>query len=327
MTQQENLVSIGYFGKIPSRDDFIKAADNANLISVVDSWLTRSMELIATDPRWKAIYDSVPPMHFAVASTQTPRAVAGHLIASRDQAERRFPFISIGALRIEQPAEFLLYSPLLIGRLWNRLEIQTNMVVQAEDASEPLQDLCASDVVLNLGSQSYQGAFAGFMENHTLFALSEMLVPGGYLGDLRQLILALGLLLHPVMASGASRLDKSLVLPLPENLNHRYFVASVWMHFVSPFLFKADFELAIVITQMNDKHVLVIGFDGASARMLQAIMDPMTGKGYHIDFDDTSWVENSISADYRLEQLSSYLAQPMLQLNTALSHFKEIFLG
>ena len=327
MSQQSNLISIGYFGKVPTRGDFIKATDNANLINLVDGWLTRSMELLAVEPRWKSIYDGVAPMHFAVASTRSQHAVAGHLIASRDQAERRFPFISLGSLQVEQPADFLPYSPLVLGRLWNRLEIQTSQVMQAEDASESLQRLCASDVLLDLGAQSYHSAFADFLESHTLNTVREMLAQGGYTGDLRQLILALGLLLHPVMASGTSRLDKSLVLPLPRDLQQRYYVAAFWMHLISPFLFKADFELALLVTRMKDRHIMILGFDGASPRTLQAVMDPPAAQGHHIYFDDTDWVEDAITADYRLGQLSSYLAQPSLQLSTALSHFKEIFLG
>jgi type VI secretion system protein ImpM len=327
MSEQANLISIGYFGKVPTRGDFIKATDNANLIGLVDSWLTRAMELLSAEPRWKSIYDSVAPMHFAVAATRTQRAVAGHLRASRDQADRRFPFISLGALQITQPADFLPYCPLILGRLWNRLEIQTSQVMQAEDASESLQQLCTNDVLLDIGAQSYHGVFDDFLDGHTLNALREMLMQGGYDGDLRRLIMALGLLLHPVMASGASRLDKSLVLPLPRDLQQRDYVAALWMHFISPFLFKADFELALIITRLGERHIMIVGFDGASPRTLQAVMDPPAGHGHHIGFDDTDWVENAIAADYRLERLSSYLAQPALQLGTALSHFREIFLG
>lgn len=327
MTQNANLISIGYFGKVPTRGDFIKATDNANLIGMVDEWLTRAMELLATDPRWKTIYDGITPMHFAVTATRTPRAIAGHLVASRDQADRRFPFISLGTLQIPQPAEFLPFSPLVLGRLWNRLEIQTSLVMQAVDASEPLQQLCASDVLLDISTQSYRSAFIDFLESHTLTALREALVRSGYVLELRQLILALGLLLHPVMASGASRLDKSLVLPLPNDLHQRYFVAAFWMHLVTPFLLKADFELALIITRINDKYVMIIGFDGASSRTLQSVMHPLSVQGHHIDFVDTQWVENTISSDYRLSRLSSYLAQPLLQLDSVLSHFKEVFLG
>ncbi len=327
MSHPAHFVSIGYFGKVPTRGDFIKATDNPNLINLIDDWLTRSMELFSVEPRWKTIYDNIAPMQFAILATRNPHALAGHLVASRDQADRRFPFVSFGAFQITQPGELLPYTPLMLSHLWSRLEIQTNQVMQAEDASNALQQLCTNDILLDLSVDNHEILFNDFMANHTLSALHDMLSVGGYHGNLRQIILALGLLLHPVMASGASRLDKSLVLPLPRDIQQRYLVAALWMQIISPFLLKADFELTLLVTRLDNRQVLIIGFDGASPRTLQATMDPPAGTGHHIGFEDTAWVENAISSDYRLERLSSYLAQPSLQLDTAVSHFKEIFLG
>lgn len=328
MSHPNNFVSIGYFGKVPTRGDFIKATDNPNLTILIDEWLTRAMELFNTEPRWKSLYDHIAPMQFAILATRNQHALAGHLVASRDQADRRFPFVSFGAFQISQPSELLPYTPLMLGRLWSRLEIQTNQVMQAEDASNALQQLCTNDILLDFNMTNHAATLDEFLSSNTLSTLHNMLSAGGYQGDVRQIILALGLLLHPVMASGASRLDKSLVLPLPRDIQQRYLVAALWMKIISPFLLKADFELALLITRWdNQRQILIIGFDGASPRTLQAAMDPPAGTGHHIGFEETSWVENAISADYRLERLSSYLAQPGLQLDTAVSHFKEIFLG
>ncbi len=327
MSHPTQYVSIGYFGKVPTRGDFIKATDNPNLINLVDDWLTRTMELLTTEPRWKIIYDNIAPIQFAILATRNQHALAGHLVANRDQADRRFPFVSLGTFQVAQPGELLPYMPLILGRLWSRLEIQTNQVMQAEDASDALQQLCTNDILLDFSALNHETALNDFMAKHTLNALHDMLIAGGYHGNLRQIILALGLLLHPVMASGASRLDKSLVLPLPRDIQQRYLVAALWMQIISPFLLKADFELTILITRLDNRQVLIIGFDGASPRTLQATMDPSAGTGHHIGFEDTAWVENAISTDYRLERLSSYLTQPSLQLDTAASHFKEIFLG
>lgn len=327
MSHPTQYVSIGYFGKVPTRGDFIKATDNPNLINLVDDWLTRTMELLSTEPRWKIIYDNIAPIQFAILATRNQHALAGHLVASRDQADRRFPFVSLGTFQVAQPSELLPYTPLILGRLWSRLEIQTNQVMQAEDASDALQQLCTNDILLDFSVLNHETALNDFMAKHTLNALHDMLIAGGYHGNLRQIILALGLLLHPVMASGASRLDKSLVLPLPRDIQQRYLVAALWMQIISPFLLKADFELTILITRLDNRQVLIIGFDGASPRTLQATMDLSAGTGHHIGFEDTAWVENAINTDYRLERLSSYLAQPGLQIDTAASHFKEIFLG
>ena len=74
MNRPAHFVSIGYFGKVPTRGDFIKATDNPNLINLIDDWLTRSMELFSAEPRWKTIYDNIVPMQFAILSTRNPHA-------------------------------------------------------------------------------------------------------------------------------------------------------------------------------------------------------------------------------------------------------------
>ena len=74
------------------------------------------------------------------------------------------------------------------------------------------------------------------------------LAQAGYQASARQILLALGMLLQPVMASSSSRLEKSLVLPLPDDPMYRNLVAAFWMHLITPFLVRADFELALFVT-------------------------------------------------------------------------------
>ena len=87
------------------------------------------------------------------------------------------------------------------------------------------------------------------------------------------------MLLQPVLASSSSRLEKSLVLPLPTDPMYRNLVAAFWMHLITPFLARADFELALFVTRIEQRPALVLGFSGASAQTLQAIMDPHRGAG------------------------------------------------
>jgi type VI secretion system protein ImpM len=99
------------------------------------------------------------------------------------------------------------------------------------------------------------------------------------------------------------------------------------MQTISPFLINSDFELAVLLTKINQDQVMVVGFDGASTSTLFSVMRPSVNSEANIWFDDVAWVEAPIRDDYRLQQLSSYLDQPNLQLSTALAHFKETFLG
>lgn len=318
---------VGYFGKLPSRGDFVKAADNSALIGLLDDWLAQSMELLSVDPRWKIIYDAVPPLHFVFMGPRSRRAIAGHLRASTDQAQRRFPFLTMGMMDVEDPLAFVKRSPLILARLWTRLESLTAGAMSAEDPAASLQVLASATVDLELNTAGYDAPFADFLEMQTVGALDVLLVQSGFRGNTRQLILALGVLLQPVMVSSSSRLDKSLVLPLPNDPIYRPLVATFWMHLIAPFLQRADFELALFLTQINGSQSMVLGFGGASARTLHAVWDSRVGIEQHIAFDSADWIEEQLDTDYGLKKLSSYLALPNLSLKSAHDAFREAFLG
>ncbi|HEY4541023.1 MAG TPA: type VI secretion system-associated protein TagF [Noviherbaspirillum sp.] len=327
MSRTATQTSIAYFGKIPSRGDFVKASDNTALISILDEWLAQTMELLASEPRWKLLYDAVPPMHFSFIGPRRRHAIAGHMIASCDKAQRRFPFLLMSAMEIEAPPAFMAKSPVALLRLWNRLEALSGDVVRAEDPGSALQAVSAASVNLELGTPAYDAALADFLELQSVGALEAMLAQAGFAGTVRQLVLALGLLLQPVLSSGSSRLEKSLVLPLPADPMYRFLVATFWMHLITPFLVRADFEIAVFLTQIQERPSMVVGFSGASARTLQAVMDPQVGLTHHIAFDEAQWVEAQVEAEYGLGKLSSYLAQPQLSLKLAYESFREVFIG
>ncbi len=327
MSRAPSQTSVAYFGKIPRRGDFIKASENASLVSILDDWLAQSMELLTTDPRWKIIYDAVTPLHFCFIGPRRKHAIAGHLVASSDQAQRRFPFLMMSMLEIETPSEFVARSPMALSRLWNRLESLTGGILDAEEPSGPLNSASGTKIDLELGTSAYDAVLTDFLEFQTVGGLDAMLAQSGFHGSVRQIVLALGLLLQPVMASSSSRLEKSLILPLPSDPMYRYLVATFWMQLITPFLMRADFELATFLTQIQDKPSMVIGFSGASPRTLQAIMDPHIGLEHHIRFEDAQWVEAQADADYGIKKLSAYLAQPHLSLKSARDSFREVFIG
>jgi type VI secretion system protein ImpM len=327
MSGSATPTKVGYFGKLPSRGDFVKAADNSALIGLLDDWLAQSMELLSVDPRWKIIYDAVPPIHFVFMGPRSKRAIAGHLRASTDQAKRRFPFLTMGTMEVEDPSAFVKRSPLILSRLWTRLEFLTTNATSSEDPAASLQTLANATVDLELNNSGYDAAFADFLEMQTIGALDMLLQQSGFTGSTRRLILALGLLLQPVMASSSSRLDKSLVLPLPNDAIYRPLIATFWMHLITPFLQRADFELALFLTPIHGNLNMVLGFGGASARTLHAVLDPQVGAEQHISFDDADWIEDQLESDYGMKKLSSYLSLPNLSLKAAYDLFREAFMG
>ena len=327
MNRAPTPTAVGYFGKIPSRGDFVKGSDNPALIKVLDDWLAQAMDLMSADARWKLNYDAVAPLHFAFIGPRRRHAIAGHIVASSDQSSRRFPFLMMSTMEIAEPAAFVPDAPLVLNRLWNRLESLSNNVINAADATAPLQAAASHVIDLDLRSTAYDAAFQDFLDMNTIGSIDALLQQSDFTGSVRQVLLALGFLLQPVMASSSSRLEKSLLLPLPNDPMYRNLVAAFWMHLITPFLARADFELALFITRIGGKAVLVLGFSGASAETLSAIMDPVAAAGRHITFDELDWVEEQVNDDYAIKKLSTYLSQPSLSLKSALESLRAAFIG
>jgi type VI secretion system protein ImpM len=318
---------IAYFGKIPTRGDFVKSSNNTLLLTTLDKWVAQGMELISEDSRWKMTYDELAPLHFAFLGSRSKLAIAGHLMTSSDASQRRFPFLSAAPLDVDDPMHFIARCPLILSRLWSRLHSHMNGVLKSTDPIDSLQALEDIDIELDMGVGSYDANFGDFVEMQTIGSLESMLAAAGHQVSLRRAILALGLLLQPVMSSGSSRLAKGLSLPLPADPMYRNLVASLWLEFISKFLGRADFELALYFGQTTHAPRLVLGFNGSSAKTLHSFMDKQIGAEQNIFIDNAEWVEDQIADDYSVSKLSSYLGQPQLSLRMALQSFSESFLG
>lgn len=323
MNQPTARNRIAYFGKIPSRGDFVKNTSHPQLVSTLDGWLAQTMELLVDDPQWKAIYDASSPLHFAFLGSHSKLGIAGHLVPSRDASSRRYPFLTAATFEIARPMEFIAHSPMAFTRLWQRMASGIDGVMRPEDATHALQAL--NDIDAHIGENA--DGFDSFMELQNLERIEHMLRSNGHAGRLHDVIIAIGLLLEPVMASGSSHLDKGLILPLPDDPLYRNLVAQFWMSLVAPFLSRADFELALFLGKVGGKQRLVIGFSGASAHTLATTLTPNGIATGHIVLEEAPWVRNHIGNSHGLTKLSSYLDQPQLSLRVALDTFREVFIG
>ena len=312
---------VGYFGKLPTRADFIKAADNVALVSLLDDWLAEVMNLLSADPRWKLNYDAMPSLDFAFVGTRSRRAIAGRLAASSDLSQRRYPFLSMTAIEVDAPANFVSRSPLILAPLWQQLDHLTADVMDSADPDAPLQTLAAARVDIDTADERHTQSFTDFLDRHTIAALEAMLSSA----SVRRTILAVGLLLQPVRRSGAERLDKSLVLPLPLSSRQRYLVAAFWLDLIVPFLQKADFELSLFLAEPRGQPSLIIGFGGAAPETLAAIIDPDNATEHQIGFDYAGWVDELIAGDAQVQKLSAYLEQGQLSLRSVQALFHETF--
>jgi type VI secretion system protein ImpM len=323
-------VPLAYFGKLPSRGDFVRSANQTNLIQTLDRWLSQGIELMSADPRWKEVYDRGPRAHFAFLAVRSPRAIAGHLTASADASGRRFPFVVAGAFDVGgTPIDFMARAPLALTRLWARFEQAARTACAAEDATPVLGELAQVELELDTAPGAYEASVRDFLELQTVGSLESMLRSAGHTIDMRQAMLALGLLLQPLLGSDAQALKKGLCLPLPADALYRPLVASFWLELVVPFLRRSDFEVALFVPTRPAAatQTLAIGFSGGSAAHLHAVLDPAAGDEAFVDPTPADWVEEHAREDHALKKLSSYLQQPQLSLRQALATFREAFLG
>jgi type VI secretion system protein ImpM len=322
-------VPLAYFGKLPSRGDFVRSQSQAGLIQTLDRWLSQGIELMATDTRWKEVYDRQPSAHFAFLAVKSARAIAGHLAASTDASGRRFPFVTAGSFDVGAPLEFMPHAPMALARLWSSFEQAGRRARAAEDASEVLGELAQMVVEIDTAPAAYDASVRDFIELESIGSLQALLRQAGHPIDLRQAMLALGLLLQPVLASDGQSLSKGLSLPLPADPFFRSVVATFWLELVVPFLQRGNFEVALFLPRSEGPKppTLAIGFSGGSAAHLRAILDPVAAQEAFVDPTPADWVEDQVRDDYAVKKLSSYLQQPQLSLGQAMATFREAFLG
>lgn len=332
MVAAETACPVGYFGKLPSRADFVRAPESQQLMALLDRWAGQGLELLARDPGWKRLYDDAPPLHFAFLGSRSRSVIAGHFLPGRDSSQRRFPFLAATRFEVARPLAFIGRSPLALSRLWAGLARNAGLAVTAEDATEPLRTLADGRFTVVADAQFHDAPFDDFIELQDLGAVQTLLRQSGHPAlRLRRLLPALGLLLQPVLAGGPAQVDKGLALPLPRDPLYRPLVAAFWLDLVSGFIGRADFELALLLRDGNaagdDGPQLLLGFNGADGRTLQAALDPQAACEQLIRVDDAEWVDDHIGGDYALNRLVSYIDRDALSLRAARKTFNETFLG
>ncbi len=326
MSREANA-GVSYFGKVPSRGDFVRAADDHQLVAWLDRWAGQSVELLSQNPDWKRLYDEAPDIYFGFLGSRSRTVVCGHLQPSRDASQRRFPLLSAVRLEATDPLAFIGRGPLALSKVWTGLSRLATQAITDEDATGTLAEMATTQFTLNTDAVAYNATFNDFLEMQSIGALERLLAESGHSqAHLRRMLPALGLLLQPVLAGGDAEIDKALEFPLVRDPLYRPLVAAFWLDLVASFLGRGDFELGVLMR--NDASPrMVVGFNGADHRALRAALDPREAGDFLIRVDQAEWVDDYLHGDYNLNRLASYLDRDDLALKTARRMFGETFLG
>ncbi len=303
---------IAWFGKLPECGDFVRSPGEPVLVELADQWLATVMQRLSSNPRWRQHYDACPPLDFAFVGTRSRQVVCGHLLASRDQSARRFPYTCMAVHQVTATREFLAVSPLAMAPVWARL---------AGAAGAPLDGMQLPGA---LDMAAAHAAFERYLADACLASLEEGMRGQDGILPARRLLMALGLLLAPLRDS-ARLPSRCLALPLPWEEAARAPAAAFWLALAAPLLLRHDIELAMFFATAGGMPALVLGMDGANPATLQAVIDPDAARGQMVMLGDCAWVEGALAGNPPLQRLSACLEQDQLGLPAAMQLFHETF--
>ncbi|MDR0588902.1 MAG: type VI secretion system-associated protein TagF [Burkholderiales bacterium] len=318
-------VNIAYFGKLRTRDDFVRNNVHNHLISGLDDWIAHALEIIRKDSHWQMPYDALSPLRFIILGSRRKLSVGGYLAASRDSSGRRFPFLCAAPLESASPTEFALHAPLVFRPVWNAVVASVTELMQSSDPSQILHRMNTFSAEVYTSAAS---TFSDFLDKYTIENIVERLTSAGHVFDWHNTVIALGELLKPLMQSGKSYSERGLLLPLPEKDTEQLLIATWWLNLIVPFTLNTDFEITFFISSIAGKPRLAIGFLGANSKELACLMSsPAVIEDQFLSLDNAAWVDQVIAGNAEKNKLSSYLRQPQLSLRTLRDTFLEVFVG
>jgi type VI secretion system protein ImpM len=316
-----------YFGKISSRGDFVKSTSGTRVIALIDNWIAQGMEMLIEDPRWKTVYDNAGTIDFLLLGMRKRHAICGSLIPSSDSSSRRFPFIAATVFEVDEGLSFLPLSPLVLERHANQQRALIHHAANAPDASEVLATL--NDIPLDAEHPHNEIAalYGKFLGDTSIAGLRKALYLDDSPASVRQMILAVGYLLQPVLTNYTIPPQKGLSLPLPRVPARLAVVKAFWLDLISIFLQRAEFELCVFSCIHLGVPRLIVAFNGVTPAIFRALFEEQAAKDYLIDITQSTWVEEHALTEPATLKLSSYLAHEDLPLQRLVDAFRQGFSG
>lgn len=316
-----------YFGKISSRGDFVKSTGNTNVIELIDQWVAKGMEILIANSQWKTSYDSTGPIDFLFLGTKRKHAICGSIIPSADASSRRFPLIAATLFDVDDSLRFLPLSPLTLERHVNHQRALCHHAASTHDAAEVLTNLSSVKVESELDIEVLTENYRHFLSHTTVAGLASALELEDDSTSIRQMVLALGYLMQPVLTNYAIAPQKGIAFPLPADPAKTAFVKTFWLDLTKIFLSRADFEVSIFSFLDDKRPKLAVTFNGVTAAVFHALFEKQAAQDHFIDVSKATWIEQYGADDPASLKLSSYLEHDALTLQLLLDTFLQSFVG
>lgn len=271
-----------YFGKIPTRDDFVGSgnADHA-LLRHVDKWLGLCMSELARHLGWQAAYDTAQPFDFLVASRDNASIVCGRATPGRDHFGRRSPLMGTLRVDVARPLAFAATAPLAFEQAWQGIGagLDAIMVLPRDNTGAlPAGEACT----VQTSARNLQASLGDYLATESSTSLDALLGAAGHENGVVPVARALLRTMTAVRMRPQAHIERGLVLPLPADPIRRDRVAAFWLDLILTGLGSRDIEIAALLTQEPGPR-LIVSFDGTRGTELIATWMPEKATQRYVD--------------------------------------------
>lgn len=170
-----NLVTTGYFGKLPKFADFVKYNASGDEILLIDNWIQEGIRsaILKYKNNWKNYYNNTSPIYFIFPFTGTDKITIGIICPSNDKSGRNFPFLIFGNMKQDLIKDLQVHLlPLILNGYFESITEVYNNNYFSEDLSKmKLQTNNLSDSTIS--AKSAENIYDNYLSDTSVERLFE----------------------------------------------------------------------------------------------------------------------------------------------------------
>lgn len=317
-----------YFGKLPSRGDFVRARHHIAETNAIDHWVSQAMAVSGTILSEKtAAAKEMVFLHFSHVDTVSKQVITGLLLPSHDSSGRRYPVIGFSLMHLDKPKIWMNYLPIKSMALWDEIQQALMTAKQATDGAQMIEHLnaCMLSIDKNASTQYYD-----FINTVSLTDLAILMDSDK--SKLVEQIIATGLLFLPTYSKGFSGLNKVIHWTLPADKTQAIYMATFWHDLIHGFYQPHQLPLNTYLYRSAERYQLLMSFTKPDGELLSQLADSDTHQDNGepddwVTIAKSAWTQSYIDNDIGLSRFNNLLLQDDLALYEVRQLFKTIFLA
>lgn len=319
MTLDTSSYPLIYFGKLPSRGDFVRSRTHSNEINIIDHWVS---EAVVNTEHSLARISCIKFSHIDTLSNQI---ITGVLVSSHDSSQRHYPLIGFSQMWLEKPKSWMNYLPIKSASIWKT--IHQSLVV----AKTQSNDIQATDLLNNCQISINENAsthYYDFINKITLDDIARL--TGQNKAQFIEQLIATGLLFLPILTKGFNGLNKTICWPLTSDEESSINLATFWQDLLHGFYQPHELHLNTYLYKGLEQYQMALSFSEPSGQLLNELpvsMQDTINPDRWVMMDKCDWTHGYIDEDIGLSRFNKLLLQDALYLYDTRQLFKKVFLA